>query len=392
MTTPSEGRPGWEQGSWGQSMDWLSNLSPEQQQNLQAFVGMTPQQRETAVAFVNLDDRQQTNLMRAANTDPLRDRVNNAIQGAVARVHLAYDNTRGRISEMATTLASQARDYRDGAVQGVRDARDTVVQGARDARDTVVQGARDTRDTVVQGARDTRDAVVQGARNVGDRATELGQQAVGAYQAGRDQVVDAAQRGQVRLDQAWQSGADRVGEMRDSVVAGARDARDTVVQGGRDARDAVVGGARNAAAAGRDAMNRAGRWMEGKFNGTMLKAESALANYNAGRNSPPLQADMKQIMPDKSRLEMIQQVSENLNTVGPVTPAENEAIQNLAQASQTRLETQTAMRAGLTGVAPAGQPVQPQGATGQQTGEQGAQEKPAANLTKNADNKGIGSR
>jgi hypothetical protein len=371
-------------------MDWLSNLSPEQQQNLQAFVGMTPQQRETAMAFVNLDDRQQTNLMRAANTDPLRDRVNNAIRGAVARVHLAYDNTRGRISEMATSLASQARDYRDVAVQGARDARDTVVQGARDARDTVVQGARDARDTVVQGARDTRDAVVQGARNVGDRATELGQQAVGAYETGRDRVVDAAQRGQVRLDQAWQSGADRVGEMRDSVVQGARGARDTVVQGGRDARDAVVGGVRNAAAAGRDAMNRAGRWFEGKFNGTMLKAESALANYNAGRNNPSLQADMKQIMPDKSRLEMIQQVSENLNSGnGPVTAAENEAIQNLAKASQTRLETQTAMRAGLTGVAPLGQPVQSQGATGQQAGEQGAQEKPALNLTKNNDKGGL---
>ncbi len=383
MTTPSEGRPGWEQGSWGQSMDWLSNLSQDQQQNLQAFVGMTPQQRETAMAFVNLDDRQQTNLMRAANSDPLRDRVNNAIQGAVARVHLAYDNTRSRISEMATSLASQARDYRDGAIQGARDARDTVVQGARDTRDTVVQGARDTRDTVVQGAR--------GAR---DRVEELGQQAVGAYETGRERVVDAAQRGQVRLDQTWQAGADRVGEMRDSVVQGARGARDAVVQGGRDARDAVVGGARNAAAAGRDAMNRAGRWFEGKFNGTMLKAEGALANYNAGRNNPSLQADMKQIMPDKSRLEMIQQVSENLNTVnGPVTAAENEAIQNLAQASQTRLETQTAMRAGLTGVAPAGRPVQAQGATGQQSGEQGAQEKPAANLTKTNNGKdGIGGR
>ncbi|TCC18001.1 hypothetical protein [Kribbella speibonae] len=384
MTTPSEGRPGWEQGSWGQSMDWLSNLSQEQQQNLQAFVGMTPQQRETAMNFVNLDDRQQANLMRAANSDPLRDRVNNAIQGAVARVHLAYDNTRERISDMATSLASQARDYRDVAVQGARDAGAAVAQGARDARDTVVQGARDARDTVVQGARDTRDTVVQGARNVADRATELGQQAVGAYETGRDRVVDAAQRGQVRLDQAWQAGADRVGEMRDTVVQGARDAGAAVAQGARDGRDAVVGAGRNAVAAGRDAVGRAGRWFEGKFNGTMLKAESVLNNYNSGRNNPDLQKDMKEVMPDKGRLEMIQQVSENLSA-RPVTAAENEAIQALAQQSQTRLETQTAMRAGLTGVAPAGGPAQPQGVTGQQSGDQGAQ--PKVNINKPKDNK-----
>lgn len=356
MTTPSEGRPGWEQGSWGQSMDWLSNLSQEQQQNLQAFVGMTPEQRQSAMAFVNLDDRQQANLMRAANSDPLRTRVENAARAAVARVHLAIDNTRGRISDMATSLASQARD--------------------------------------------TRDAVVQGARNVGDRATELGQQAVGAYEAGRDRVVDAAQRGQVRLDQAWQAGADRVGERRDSVVQGARGARDTVVQGARDTRDAVVGGARDArdaivagantaAAATKSAFVKTGRWFEGKFNAGMLKAESTLANYNASRHDPSLQADTTQVFDGQSRLELIQRLSEVMNT--PISAQENEAIQNLAQASQTRIEGQTAVYIAMAGVPGPGTRVPDRGQTtlGQQTGEHGAQRQTGSNLTKDNDKGGL---
>ncbi|RZT20031.1 hypothetical protein EV649_3171 [Kribbella sp. VKM Ac-2569] len=383
MTTPSEGRPGWEQGSWGQSMDWLSNLSEQQQENLRTFVGMTPDQRQAATAFVNLDDRQQANLMRAANSDPLKDRVSNAIRGAVARVHLTYDRTQTRLSEMATSLASQGRQYRDAAVTGVRDARDTVVQGARDARDTVVQGARDARDTVVQGARDTRDTVVQGARGARDRVEELGQQAVGAYETGRDRVVDAAQRGQVRLDQAWQSGADRVGEMRDSVVQGARGARDTVVQGARDGRDAVVGAGRDAMAAGRNAAAKAGRWFEGKFNNAMVKAESSLASYNAGRHDPELGANT---ISAKDRTEMAQKFSAAMSA--PTLEERNQIIQGMAQSSQAQMDAQNSALRALGGVAPAAGAI-PQGATQtQQPTEQAA----TTNLQKNNDNKGIGGR
>jgi hypothetical protein len=378
MTTPSEGRPGWEQGSWGQSMDWLSNLSQQEQQALIDYVGMTPEQRAFANQVASLDDRQQANLMRAANTDPLKTRVQNATRAAVARVHLAYENTRGRISDMATSLASQARDYRDVAVQGARDARDTVVQGARDARDTVVQGARDVRDGVVQGARNTRDAVVQGAQNARDWADEQGQRAVGAYEAGRDRVVDAAQRGQVRLDQAWQAGADRLGEVRASVAEGARGARDTVVQGARDARDTVVGAGRDAVAAGRDAVNRAGRWMQGKFNNAMLKAESSLASYNAGRFNPELGADT---ISAKDRVEMAQKFSAAMNA--PTLQARNEIIQSMAQTSQAQLDDarNSALHA-LSGVAPAGRPAA-DGVSGQQSGDHGAQ--PKVNLTKPKD-------
>ena len=53
----------------------------------------------------------------------------------------------------------------------------------------------------------------------------------------------------------------------------------------------------------------------------MLKAEDALATYNAARHDPSLQADMSQLTNDKGRLEMIQQWSENL---GPVSPEMNE--------------------------------------------------------------------
>jgi hypothetical protein len=120
----------------------------------------------------------------------------------------------------------------------------------------------------------------------------------------------------------------------------------------------------------------------------MLKAESALNSYNAARHSPPLQADTAQVMGDKDRLALIQQVSENLNS--PISAEENEAIQNLAQTSQARLETQTAARAGLTGVAPASQAaVQGQAAAlGQQPGD-GAQQQTGANVTKNTENPGI---
>ncbi|HZX01688.1 hypothetical protein [Kribbella sp.] len=377
MTTPSEGS-GWEQGSWGQSMDWLSNLSAEQQQSLQTFVGMTPEQRQTAMAFANLDDRQQGNLMRAANRDPLRTRVENATRTAVARVHMTYDNTRGRISEMATSLASQARDYRDVAVQGVRDARDTAVQTVRDVRDTAVQGVRDARDTAVETARGARDTVVQGANNLRDRAEELGQQAVGAYETGRDRVVDMAQRGQVRLDQAWQTGADRVGAARDTVVQGARTARDNAVQGARNARDTAVGAGRTAVTAGRDAVGRAGRWFEGKFNNAMIKAESAVASYNAGRHNPDLGASG---LSAKDRVEMAQRFSAALNA--PTMEARNEILQGLAQTSQAQLETQKSTMAALSGVAaPGSQSPQAPAATGQQTGEHGAQQQTGTNVVK----------
>ncbi|GAA3111109.1 hypothetical protein JOF29_001285 [Kribbella aluminosa] len=375
MTTPSEGPAGWEQGNWVQATDWLTNLSADEQRNLQAVVGMSPEQRQSAVAFASLDDRQQGNLMRAANRDPLRTRIENATRAAVARVHLTYDNTRGRISEMATSLASQARDYRDVAVQGVRDARDTVVQGARDVRDGAVQTVRDARDTAVDTARGARDTVVQGARNTLDRAEELGQQALGTYEAGRDRVVDMAQRGQVRLDQAWQSGTERVGEMRDSVVGGARNARDTAVQGVRNARDTAVDTGRNAVAAGREAAGRAGRWFEGKFNNAMIKAEGAVASYNAGRHNPDLGASG---LSAKDRVEMAQRFSAALNA--PSMEARNEILQGLAQSSQVQVDTQRSAMAALSGVAsPGAQSPQTPAATGQQTGDQGTQQQTGAN-------------
>ncbi|MFI5697388.1 hypothetical protein ACIA58_36355 [Kribbella sp. NPDC051586] len=389
MTTPSNEGPAWQQGSWMESGDWLRNLDANQQQNLRAFVGMSPEQRAATLEYANLDTRQQANLMRAANTDPLRDRVNAAVRGVVARVQLAYDNTQHRLSEAAQTLATQAREYRDAAVGGATRA---------------YEGARDT---VVQGARDTQAAVVRGANAVGDRAEEFGQQVAGAYNRGvdranaagrqiaetyqgaRETVVDAAQRGQVRLDQAWQAGADRLNETGQQIAQGARDARTAVVGGARDARDAVVGGARNARDAVAAAPGKVGRWFEAKFNNTMLKAESSLATFNAGRNNPDLQADMSQVMDDKSRLAMIQQWSQQLR--GPISVEANDAIQNLAQQSQARLETQTAVRAGLVGVAsPTGAPgqAQPQSPDQGQQGQQGKQGQ-QANLTKNNDKDGF---
>ncbi|WP_371404625.1 hypothetical protein OHA10_02970 [Kribbella sp. NBC_00662] len=385
MTTPSEGPGGWQPGSFLDSADWLRNLSQEQQQNLTTFVGMTPEQRQAAVNFINLDDRQQANLMRAANTDPLRDRIANAYRGAVARVHLAYDNTSQRISEAAQTLATQAREYRDAAVSGATRAyegtRDTVVQGARDARDTVVQAGRDVR----AGAEELGQQVA-GAYNRGvDRVNAAGQRVAETYQGARDGIVDAAQRGQVRLDQAWQAGADRLNETGQQIAQGARDLRTAAVGTARDTRDAVVGGARTARDAVTAAPGKVGRWFEAKFNSTMLKAESSLASFNAGRHDPTLQS---QTLNPKDRLEMAQRFSEALRA--PNLQARTEILQGLAQSSQAQLDAQTqeaqrsAMHA-LSGVAPAGQavsaPAQPQ------SSGQGEQTNP--NLTKNTDKGGL---
>ncbi|WP_427889360.1 hypothetical protein ACQHIV_39020 [Kribbella sp. GL6] len=397
MTTPSEGPAGWEQGSWGQSMDWLSNLSTEQQQNLRAVAGMTPEQRQAAVAFANLDDRQQGNLMRAANRDPLRTRIENATRAAVAKVHLTYDNTRGRISEMATSLASQARDYRDAAVQGARDLGASAAQTYRDTRDSAVQGARDLGASAAQTYRNTRDTVVQTGRNAMDRAEELGQQAVGAYQTGRDRVVDMAQRGQVALDQAWQSGTERAGAIRDSAVQGARNVGANVAQGARNARDTAVGAGRSAVEAGRNAATKAGRWFEGKFNNAMIKAESAVASYNAGRHNPDLGASG---LSAKDRAEMAQRFSAALNA--PTMEARNEILQDMARTSQSQVnqsagvqsDVQRSAMAAFSGVpGPGTQSPQTPATTGQQTGEHGAQQQTGANVTKSTDNnKGVGGR
>ncbi|MER7247823.1 hypothetical protein [Kribbella sp. NPDC000426] len=383
MTTPTQESPAWPQGSWMQSGEWLANLNENEQANLRAFVGMTPEQRTASMQYASLDSRQQANLMRAANTDPLRDRVNAAVRGAVARVHLAYDNTQHRLSEAAQTLATQAREYRDAAVAGAtrryENTRDTVVQAGRDVRDTAVQAGRDVR----AGAEELGQQVA-GAYNRGvDRANEFGNRVAETYQGARDGIVDAAQRGQVRLDQAWQAGADRLNETGQQIAQGARDLRTAAVGTARDARDAVVGGARTARDAVTSAPGKVGRWFEGKFNNTMLKAESSLASFNAGRHNPPLGADMNRAMDTKSQLAMIQQWSENLP--GQITVESNEAIQNLAQASQAQIDAQNAARL-AGGVAPAsqavGQPQQPQ------TAQQGEQSQPA-NLTKNNDKGGL---
>ncbi|GAA1587251.1 MULTISPECIES: hypothetical protein [Kribbella] len=368
MTTPSEGPAGWGQGSWLDATDWLAALSAEEQQNLRAVVGMTPEQRQAAMAFANLDDRQQGNLMRAANRDPLRTRIENATRAAVAKVHLTYDNTRGRISEMATSLASQARDYRAAAVQGARDL-----------------GA-----SAAQTYRDTRDTVVQAGRNAMDRAEELGQQAVGAYESGRDRVVDMAQRGQVALDQAWQSGTERAGAIRDSAVQGARNVGANAMQGARNARDAAVGAGRSTLEAGRNAVGRAGRWFEGKFNNAMIKAESAVASYNAGRHNPDLGASG---LSAKDRAEMAQRFSAALNA--PTMEARNEILQDMARTSQSQVnqsagvqsDVQRSAMAAFSGVpGPGAQAPQTPAATGQQPGEHGAQQQTGANMVKPKDN------
>lgn len=382
MTTPSEG-PGWEQGSWGQSMDWLSNLSQEQQQNLTTIVGMTPDQRQAAMNFINLDDRQQANLMRAANTDPLRDRLTNAVRGAVARVHVAYDNTQQRLSEAAVALQAQARGYRDAAVEGVtgayQGARDMAVQGARNARDMATEAGQQVAGAYNRGVERATEVgqqvgqQVAGAYNRGvDRATEAGQQVAGAYQQGRDRVVDAAQRGQVRLDQALQTGADRLNQTGQNIAQGARNARDTAVGLGRDARDAV-----------RAAPGRVGRWVEGKFNNTMVKAESTLASFNAGRHNPDLQSST---FAPKDRAEMAQKFSAAMSA--PTMEARNEILQGMAQQSQAQVDAHQSASAAFSGVARPGvaaAPAQPQSAG------QGEQANP--NLTKGTDNnKGIGGR
>lgn len=382
MTTPTQESPAWQQGSWMQSGEWLANLNENEQANLRAFVGMSPEQRAASIQYASLDSRQQANLMRAANTDPLRDRVNAAIRGAVARVHLAYDNTQHRLSEAAQTLATQAREYRDAAVGGATRAyestRDTVAQAGRDARDTVVQAGREVR----AGAEELGQQVA-GAYNRGvDRVNAAGRQIADTYQGARDTVADAAWRGQVRAEQAWQTGADVLNATGQHIAQGARDVRTAAVGTARDARDAVADTARTARDAVAAAPGKVGRWFEGKFNNTMLKAESSLATFNASRHNPPMAADMTQAMDTKTQLAMIQQWSENLP--GQISVETNEAIQSLAQASQAQIDAQNAARL-AGGVAPASQAVsQPQ----QPTAQQGEASQPA-NLTKNNDKGGI---
>ncbi|MFF0343562.1 hypothetical protein [Kribbella sp. NPDC004875] len=384
MTTPSEG-PGWPQGSWSESGDWLRNLNETEQANLRTFVGMSPEQRTASLRFANLDERRQDNLIRISDKDPLKDRVNAAVQGAVARVHLTYDRTQARLSEMATSLATQGRAYRDAAVANARSARDTAVQGARDTRDAVVGVGRDALAAGRERATEFGQQVAATYQAGRDRATEFGQQVAGTYQAGREQVVDMAQRGQARLDQAWTAGADRANAAREQFVAGARSVRDSTLQGARNTRDTVVGAGRDAMAAGRNRVVQVGRWASAKLDQAMLKAESSLASANINRHNMALRGpEGTQVMTSKDRLEMSQRFSEAMSA--PSLEEQNRIIQGMAQETQARVDAATAARM-LGGVAPAAQAVAQSPAQPAEQGQQGQQ--PAADLTKRTD-KGSG--
>lgn len=319
MSQPTEG-PLWQQGNRSQTLDYLSNLSPQQQANFEKML----------------------------NKVPMRDKVSNTIGNAVTRVQGVYDQTSRRLSEAAQSLASQGREYRDAALQAGRDFRDGAVQTGRDLRDDVVQTGRDVRD----GARELRDG------------------AVGAYRDGVDRVTDLAQRGQVRADLAWQQGTERLNEVGRNIAQGGRDVRDAVVQGGRDVRGAVAQGGRNAVDGAQRVAGDVSRWFEDRKNHAVTRAEAARATFAAFKHDPTLPG-----LTPKDLAQLSQQFSQ---VVAAQTPeARSQAIEAMAEANRVpqtvSQEEARAMSAAMSGVAPAGQGPVVASASASEQGNQGAQ-------------------
>ena len=295
MSQPTEG-PLWHQGRVGQSVDYIRNLNPQQQRNLQMLLDMNEQQAQ--------------NLQKLLNKQPLRQRLHAAVAGASNRVQMVYQQTTERLSEAAQSLASQANQYRQAAV----------------------------------------DRVNQFGQDVSNRANQVGQQVAGTYEAGRQAVVDGAQRGQAAVGQAWQQGTARATAAKDAVVQGAQNVAGRVAEGGRQA---VETGQRMA--------GNTSRWFQTQVSRVQLAAASAQASFSATRQDP----NVPPVSP-KELSELSQMYTRALSA--PNREDRIAALKTILETEQSHMDNDTAQRAALGGVAPAGQVL----TSGQQN--QGAQQ------------------
>ncbi|MGW6201279.1 hypothetical protein ACWF0M_34390 [Kribbella sp. NPDC055110] len=349
MSQPTESPA---RGNWAESLDRLGELSPQGWENL--------------ATIAQLQQTDFDRLIRNAQKVPLKDRLNDKVHAATARVHAVYSQTSHRLSTRAQELATQAGQY----VQAGREWGDQQVTRATEFGGRQVTRAVEFTDRQIDRADRQIDRAIEfGDRQIDraaaftdrqvDRALEFGQQAAGTYQAG----VEAAGKG-IKAGREWSG----------------QQVTQAAEFGGRQVdRAAELGG--KAMAAGKGAVDRASRWIETQKTRVSVAAEGARATIAAAR----FDKNMPGATP-KDLTQLSQQHSRIMS--GPTLESRLEAAQNVAQQLQKQVEAQ-ATHAALGGMAPAGKAVnQSQPTQTQQTTEQTAN----SNLQKNTDNKGIGSR
>jgi hypothetical protein len=332
MSTPHQG-PGQQVAGTD-----LTNLTAQQQRNLELVLNMTAEQSQK--------------LERMLNKQPLRARIHTAVGNAVARVHAVYDRTSERLSEAAQTLATQARQYQQAAVDTYNRASEQVsdlVDRGAVAADLAGQRVREGIDAggraVAHGAEVTRQAVVQGAQATGQ-----------------------------------------------ALAQGAQATRQAVVQGAQATGQAVAEGGRQAAAAGQQLAGKVSRWFQDTKANAQTRAEAARASFAAFRMDPTLPQNAGSA---KDRLELSQQFSKILSA--PTHEARIAAMDEMLRSTEAKLgatqenpqtEAQNAAMRAFSGVHPHTHTTAPAATgTGQdQNTEQGAQNK--VNLTKNQPTKG----
>ncbi|MFG1817087.1 hypothetical protein ACGFIF_25245 [Kribbella sp. NPDC049174] len=364
MSTPHQGPGQWEPGNWVAATDYLANLNAQQQQNLQLVLNMNQEQAQK--------------LERMLNKQPLRARIHTAIGNAVARVHEVYDQTAERLSEAAQTLATQARQYRQAAVDTYNQASgqvaDLVDRGvvaadlaAQRAREGINAGGR----AVAQGAQATGQAVVQGAQVTGQAVAQSAQV-----------TGQAIARGAQATGQAVVQGAQATGQ---AIAQGAQVAGQAIGRGAQATGRAVAEGGRQAVAAGQQLAGNVSRWFQDKKAHAQIRGEAARASFAAFRMDPTLP---REVASPQERLELSQQFSKVLAATTP--EARLAAVKELLQTTQAQVgakENAQNMSVALGGVAPASRATGPGQVVGTDQGtEQGAQS--TVNLTKNPPTKG----
>ncbi|MEU8226846.1 hypothetical protein [Kribbella sp. NPDC048915] len=205
-----------------------------------------------------------------------------------------------------------------------------------------------TRERLSEKAQQLQSQAGQFLQTQRDRGTEFAQNVAGVAQAGQEWAGRQVQAGREWAGQQAQAVGQWAGQQRDRGVAFAGQVAET----GRNVRDA------------------ASRWFQTQKTRVSIAAEGARATVAAMR----FDRDMPQGTTTKDLTELSQQYGRVM--AGPTLEERLAAAQQVVQKLQAQVDAQTqstdpAMRAALSGVAPAGSaPAQPQAVTGQQSGEQ----------------------
>ncbi|MEU4194536.1 hypothetical protein AB0E69_21745 [Kribbella sp. NPDC026611] len=338
MSQPSEG-PLWQQGSIVQPWDYLSNLTPQQQQRLEMVL--------------NLDDDQVRRLNRVLSRDPLRERLHRTAANAVAAVNKTVSDTYHRLSEAAVALPGQAHRY---ALAGRDVAVDAAKATGRAAAGATVATGRAIGDATVATGRAVGDATVATGRAVGGATVATGR-AVGGVAAATGRAVGgaavtagtAATGAVVATGRAVGGAAAATGRAVGgaAVTAGTAVTGAVVATGGAISDVAVAAGTAMADTA-KDVAGAVSRWYDRQKTRVTIMSEGVKATAAQLKFDPNLKDVASRDAKEAGELYSAYATAPDLQGRIAILQAETGRLQQ-------RLETDTAQSAAMVGMLPAGQ-------------------------------------